>query len=285
MDMEKDLPKFGCQHGINTSMRKDTVEDILNSAILSDRYGFDSVWVMDHTNSHPDDSQVFEAWTMLGAIAMKTENVRLGTMVGDVLRKNPAVVAQSLLTLDKLSNGRACLGLGAGEGMNLTPYGIEFDKPVSRMEEGLIIIKKLLHATKEEPANYKGKFFELQNAFLQLKSDPIPPIWIAANGIRTRGIVGRLGDGWIPTAVTPKNYVKYAEEVDMAAKEAGRDAKDIEKGCELFLSSSKRTPDDWIKSIEKYVNAGVSHFGIEFFGDYEASIKLFSKEVIPCFKK
>lgn len=283
--MEKDLPKFGCQHGINTSMRKDTVEDILNSAILSDRYGFDSVWVMDHTNSHPDDSQVFEAWTMLGAIAMKTENVRLGTMVGDVLRKNPAVVAQSLLTLDKLSNGRACLGLGAGEGMNLTPYGIEFDKPVSRMEEGLIIIKKLLHATKEEPANYKGKFFELQNAFLQLKSDPIPPIWIAANGIRTRGIVGRLGDGWIPTAVTPKNYVKYAEEVDMAAKEAGRDAKDIEKGCELFLSSSKRTPDDWIKSIEKYVNAGVSHFGIEFFGDYEASIKLFSKEVIPCFKK
>ncbi len=283
--MEKDLPKFGCQHGINTSMRKDTVEDILNSAILSDRYGFDSVWVMDHTNSHPDDSQVFEAWTVLGAIAMKTENVRLGTMVGDVLRKNPAVVAQSLLTLDKLSNGRACLGLGAGEGMNLTPYGIEFDKPVSRMEEGLIIIKKLLHATKEEPANYKGKFFELQNAFLQLKSDPIPPIWIAANGIRTRGIVGRLGDGWIPTAVTPKNYVKYAEEVDMAAKEAGRDAKDIEKGCELFLSSSKRTPDDWIKSIEKYVNAGVSHFGIEFFGDYEASIKLFSKEVIPCFKK
>jgi phthiodiolone/phenolphthiodiolone dimycocerosates ketoreductase len=281
--MVEDLPKFGCQHGMNTSMLRYTAEDIIKSAILADRHGFDSVWIMDHTNSPPIDSEVYEAWTMLGAIAMKTKNVRIGTMVSDVLRRKPAVIAEGLLTLNKLSKGRACLGIGAGEGINLTPFGIDLDKLVSRMEEGIIVIKKLLKATSKDPANYKGEFFELKDAFLQLKSEPTPPIWIAANGRRTREIAGRLGDGWIPTAVSPKNYEKYVKEVERAAKEAGREVEEIEKGCELFLPKGR--PEGWIDSIDKYVNAGVEHFGIEFMGEYEESIKLFSKEVIPYFKE
>jgi phthiodiolone/phenolphthiodiolone dimycocerosates ketoreductase len=283
INMGEDSPKFGCQHGLNTSMLRYTVEDILRSAILADYHGFDSVWIMDHTNSPPADSEVYEAWTMLGAIAMKTKNVRIGTMVSDVLRKNPAVIAESLLTLNKLSKGRACLGIGAGEGMNLTQFGVDWDRPASRMEEGVIVIKKLLKATPEDPADYKGTFFELKEAFLQLKSEPTPPIWIAANGRRTREIAGRFGDGWIPTAISPKNYAKYVKEVEKAAKEAGREAEEIEKGCEIFLP--KRTPEEWIDSLDKYVKVGVEHFAIEFMGEYEESMKLFSREVIPCFKE
>jgi magnesium chelatase family protein len=53
------------------------------------------------------------------------------------LRRSPASLAQTFLTIDHLSKGRAILGIGAGIGANILPYGIQWSKPVSQFEEAL----------------------------------------------------------------------------------------------------------------------------------------------------
>jgi phthiodiolone/phenolphthiodiolone dimycocerosates ketoreductase len=67
-----------------------------------------------------------DACNVLSAMAMKTKRLKLGSCVTDLQRKHPAVLAQTTMTLDHLSNGRAILGIGAGEAMNMDPYGIIF---------------------------------------------------------------------------------------------------------------------------------------------------------------
>lgn len=118
----------------------------------------------------------------------------MGTCVTDPLRRHPAVTAQLAITLDLISNGRAILGIGAGEAFHLNPYGIAWERPISRLEEAVRVIKKLWS---EDFADYNGVFFKLKRAVVIKKSvqKPYPPIWIGAMRPRALRVVGVLGDG------------------------------------------------------------------------------------------
>jgi alkanesulfonate monooxygenase SsuD/methylene tetrahydromethanopterin reductase-like flavin-dependent oxidoreductase (luciferase family) len=78
--------------------------------------GFHGVWVFDHFQPYParDDSPVLEAWTTLAALSQATERVVLGTLVSCAAYRNPAVTVKMAENLHVLSDGRFCLGLGAG---------------------------------------------------------------------------------------------------------------------------------------------------------------------------
>ncbi len=106
----------------------------------------------------------FEAYTTIAVAAWNTERVKLGTSVTETFRRHPAVLAQSFLTLDHLSKGRVILGIGAGEGENVIPYGIEWNKPVSRLEEAITIIKLLWKNDKK--VDFDGNFWKLKDAIL-----------------------------------------------------------------------------------------------------------------------
>jgi len=67
-------------------------------------------------------------------------------------------------TCDVLSNGRAILGIGIGEAMNLVPFGIAYDKPVGRTIEAIQVIRRLF---REDFVDFKGKYYRLENAFLR----------------------------------------------------------------------------------------------------------------------
>ena len=56
---------------------------------------------------------MFEAYTLLGALAARTKTVKLGTLVTGVTYRNPAILAKIVTTLDVISSGRAFLGIGA----------------------------------------------------------------------------------------------------------------------------------------------------------------------------
>ncbi|RLI79529.1 LLM class flavin-dependent oxidoreductase [Archaeoglobales archaeon] len=190
--------RFGLQ------LPHDPVDLILKAAIFADKSGFNSVFTPDHlVGVGIKNWDAFEAFTLLAAISQQTGNVVLGTCVSDVLRKNPAVVAQSAITLDWLSKRDVVLGLGAGEGMNLVPYGISTKFLASKLEEGAEIIRKLLDG---EVVNFNGKFFKMKNATIP-KSKKKVKLWIAGNQKRTMLITAKYGDGWIPTAsIGSKRY-------------------------------------------------------------------------------
>lgn len=166
------------------------VEDVT----LVDHLGFDSVWVLDHIVLENYRSISLEAWCVLSALATCTNRVTLGTSVTDPYRRHPAVLAQTVATLDYVSKGRAVLGLGAGESMNVDPFGIPRDRRIVRMKETIEILRRLWTS---DAIDYSGEIFRLSKAFIQVPAvrKQSIPIYLAANSPKTRRLVGLYGDG------------------------------------------------------------------------------------------
>lgn len=142
-------------------------------------------------------------WSCLTAYAMVTEKVHLVTLVTDPCRMHPTVLAQTVITIDKISNGRIILGIGAGEAINLKPYGIPYDNRVARLKESIQVMKGLWTY---ERFDYQGQYFKLSSAHLQIipVQKPFPPIFISALSPNSRIIAASEGNGWVSLATSPK---------------------------------------------------------------------------------
>ncbi|MBW8783212.1 MAG: LLM class flavin-dependent oxidoreductase [Novosphingobium sp.] len=187
----------------------------------------DSIWTPEFTDlaiASPSPHRHLDALAVAGAAAVLTQNIPLATHVIDTVRRHPAMLAQSALTISHLSKGRFFLGLGSGETENTVPYGFDFEKPVGRFEEALKVIKLLWET--DGFVNFDGQFYQLHDA--RLDTEPydgkFPPIWIGASGPRMLKITGRYADGWWPAgAWTPEDYAAKLAVVRESADAAGRD--------------------------------------------------------------
>ncbi|HWW54552.1 MAG TPA: LLM class flavin-dependent oxidoreductase, partial [Acidimicrobiales bacterium] len=85
-------------------------------AQLAEEIGYDHLWVYDHVETVPrrEPTHVFEAWTMMAALAQVTSRARLGQMVTCVAYRNAGLLAKEAACVDVMSGGRLILGLGAG---------------------------------------------------------------------------------------------------------------------------------------------------------------------------
>src|SRR5262249_28466753 len=143
----------------------------------------DALWTEDITSlasSQSNPHVYFDPLVMMAVAGASTERIRVGSVVTDLIRRSPPMVANQLLTLDHLTRGRTILGVGTGEAMNILPYGLPFDHAVARFEEGLEVIRLLWRS--EGRVSYQGRFHKLEDAVLGLQpygSTP-PEIWIAA---------------------------------------------------------------------------------------------------------
>ncbi|MFB0523883.1 MAG: LLM class flavin-dependent oxidoreductase [Candidatus Bathyarchaeia archaeon] len=221
-------------------------EVICDTALLAEKIGFDSYWMPDHlvaTGVRRWDA--LEAWSTLSALAVKTKRIKLASGVSDTYRCHPAVLAQRAATCDVLSNGRAILGIGIGEAMNLVPFGIAYDKPVGRTIEAIKIIGRLWS---EDFVDFEGDYYTLKRAFLQPKpAVPISetkyrhtiPIFVAANSPRTLKVVAEYGDGWLPANLTPEEYKDNLEKIRETAKNQGRNPSEIEPAHFMYIVVAK----------------------------------------------
>ena len=219
---------------------------ILDLAVASEAAGFDSFWMPDHsvaTGAKRWDA--VEAWETLAAVAVQTKRLKLATGVSDTYRSHPSTLAQRAATLDVISEGRAILGIGIGEAMNLVPFGVPYDKPVARTEEAIEIIRRLWT---EEYVDFKGEYYDLQNAFIQPKPSvpvspsryrPTVPIFVAASSPRTMHMTAKFGDGWLPANMAPKLYAENLEKIRGMAKEQGRDPAEIEPAHFTYVAMAK----------------------------------------------
>ena len=187
----------------------------------------DSIWTPEFTDlatTSPSPHRHLDAMAVAAAVAVKTKNVPIATCVVDTVRRHPAMLAQTALTIDHLAKGRFILGLGCGETENTVPYGFDFEKPVSRFEEALKVIKLLWE--RQGLVDFEGQFYKLHHA--RMDTEPyegrFPKIWIGANGPRMLDIAGRYADGWWPAgAWTPEEYAAKLKIIRDSAERAGRD--------------------------------------------------------------
>lgn len=211
------------------------MDTILKAASLAEKANLDSVMMADHTVAFGIKRfDALEAWSVLAALATKTKRIRLGTCVSDPHRRHPATLAQTVATVDIISKGRVILGMGAGESTNVDPFGVSWNRPVSRLRETIVIMRRLWS---EDVVNYSGEFFKLHGATLEPKpvQKPHPPIWLGANSPRTIGMTGELADGWLPLAWGPKWYRRNLTEIKRQAKRGGRDPGEIVPGVFMYI--------------------------------------------------
>jgi len=167
-----------------------------------------------------------------------TTTLLVGTAVGDVLRRHPAQLAQSALTVQDLSGGRLVLGLGCGEAAGTVRYGMRFDRPVERLHEALQVVGALWRDG--GPADFAGRHYSLSGARCGLAAAvALPPIWLAAHGPRMLALTGQLADGWLPTAAGPRAYADQLGVIRAAESAAGRTPGGVEAGAFVWVVAAR----------------------------------------------
>jgi phthiodiolone/phenolphthiodiolone dimycocerosates ketoreductase len=214
---------------------------------------FDAVWTVDHFQgwfpqelwnrdlswtASPDGTPhaYYDYQALIGYLANKIGSMHVGVGVTETLRRHPVLLAQTAMTWSHMSKSAPILGIGAGERENTVPYGIDFDRPVARLEEALPIVRRCFES--RGPFDLPGEFFQLDKAMMDLAPAPerTPQIWVAAHGPRMLRLAGRFGDGWYPTfPMKPTEYSESLAAIKSAALSAGRDPKSIVPASQMVV--------------------------------------------------
>jgi F420-dependent oxidoreductase-like protein len=170
--------------GIETAEQWPT---ILSVAKTIEAAGYESVWVYDHFHTVPVPTQevTYEAWTLMAALAVGTDTVRLGQMCTCNGYRPPAYLAKVAASIDAISGGRLEMGIGAGwYEHEYNGYGFPFPKPSVRIGELGEAVEIMKRMWTEEEASFEGKYYKLDGAICQPKpvQQPHIPFWIAGGG-------------------------------------------------------------------------------------------------------
>ena len=202
---------------INAS-REISDQDLISIVQQADRQGYHSFWT--------GESWGRDVFTVLTMVACHTENIRLGAGIANVFSRTPALIAQTIASLDILSQGRAILGLGSsGRVVVENWHGVSFDSPLARTREYIEIIRMALAGG---PVNYQGKFYQM-NRFRMI-SPPVQaqlPIYVASLGPKNLALTGEIADGWLPIWAHRDSLPGLKEDIRIAAATAGRDIANV----------------------------------------------------------
>lgn len=190
-------PRFG----LFISQANKSWAQVIDEFQMADDLGYDHAWLVDHLvdTDGPPENPCLEAWTLLAAIAVQTHRIRLGVLVTSNTFRHPSILMKQAVTVDHISGGRLILGLGSGwHADEHRRYGLAFPSPgerVDRLEEAVQIAHLLMS---EERAEFKGRYYELDEAAFQPASVQRPriPILIAAHRPRMIRLAARYADQW-----------------------------------------------------------------------------------------
>ncbi len=207
---------------------------LLDACRLAERVGWDSLWIDDHLladEGDPTDAKL-EGWTTLAALAVLTQRVRLGLLVGANTFRNPGLTAKLATTVDHLSGGRAVLGLGGGwfklehEAFGID-FGTGFGDRLDRLDESARLIRRLLDG---ETVTHTGRYYSMQDAVCAPRPvQPRMPILIGGSGptktLRTTAAVADIWNGY----GLPERIAEVGEVLRQRCDEVGRPFDDIER--------------------------------------------------------
>ena len=186
--------------------------------ILSEKYGFDFIWITDHFNNR-------NVYVILSLIANYTDRVYLGPGVTNPYLTHPAFIASSIASLDRVSGGRAVVGLGAGDRVTLGYLGVERKKPLRAIRECVEILRAFFRG---ERVSYQGEIFNVQSASISYKPLRKIPIYIGAQGPKMLALAAEIGDGILINASHPIDFRFAMEHIKKGLERAGKRKEDID---------------------------------------------------------
>ena len=208
----------------------------------------------------PSLDALFDPVQLLAVAATRFRRVDLGTSVTESIRRHPMSLAQSFVTLDHISRGRAILGIGNGIRENTEPYGLPYRDNVARLEEALTIIRTLWES-KGEPVDYDGRFWTLRDAVFRLplyRGRP-PRLFVAAHFPRMLRLTGRFGDGWLPgQKVSAAEYQARLKIIATARAEAGRSNDEFLPTQTLLVALGEHRPQVVERAMRSPVAAAMT---------------------------
>jgi alkanesulfonate monooxygenase SsuD/methylene tetrahydromethanopterin reductase-like flavin-dependent oxidoreductase (luciferase family) len=253
----------------------EATERPLQQAAIADDLGFDVIGVQDH----PYQRRFFDTWTLLTAMAMRTERVTLFPDVANLPLRPPAMLAKAAATLDILSGGRVEVGLGAGGFWEaIKAYGGPTRTPgesVSAVEEAIQVMRLLWSG--QHGVRFEGGIYKLAGAH----SGPLPAhpigIWLGAYKPRMLSVIGRLADGWVPSYgyVKPADIIEGNRRIDEAATAAGRNPRAIRR----VLNAGRLEEDELVRLALDY---GIDTFLVT---DDPDEMRHYARYVIPRVKE
>ena len=224
--------------GIQLHPQATTVDALLDATVAAEEIGADSVWTWDHFYPLYGDPAAahFEGYTLLAAMAVRTERVRLGALVTCNSYRNPNLLADMARTIDHLSHGRFTLGIGAGWfERDYDEYGYEFGSAGDRLRalgRDLPIMRERLAALSPGPVG------------------PLP-ILVGGSGRKvTLRLVAQHADGWNAFG-PPESFAELNSVLDRWCDDVGRDPAEIERTVAI-------QPDE-VGRADEYVEAGATH--------------------------
>jgi probable F420-dependent oxidoreductase len=180
--------------GLPQSLRRDDHHLVRRFSSRAEELGFAGLWTLEGWFSA---TPLLDGLHLLSHAAAVTERVDLGAAVIVLPRRNPALLAKELATIDVLSGGRLVVGVGVGVvEERASGAGVPADHRVRRLREGLAAMKAFWS---EGPASHDGVMWSFSDLPMEPKpvQRPHPPIWFGAREPVALRRAARLGDGWI----------------------------------------------------------------------------------------
>jgi F420-dependent oxidoreductase-like protein len=208
-------------------------DQLLRVARRTEECGFDAFFRSDHYLKMGGASGLpgpTDSWVTLGALAVQTSRIRLGTLMSSATFRHPGPLAIAVAQVDQMSGGRVELGIGAGwYGAEHTAYGIPFPdvrERFDRFAEQLAVITGLWETPPGGTFSYDGKHYAIADspALPKPAQSPRPPVIIGGGGKRrTPELAARYADEFNAPFTTPADTAALFERVAGACRAAGRD--------------------------------------------------------------
>jgi alkanesulfonate monooxygenase SsuD/methylene tetrahydromethanopterin reductase-like flavin-dependent oxidoreductase (luciferase family) len=182
----------------------------------AEELGYDSIWGSEAWGSN--------IYLELADVAVHTDDLRLCTAIVNTYSRTPPVHAMAGATLQRLSGGRAVIGIGPSHAPVVERlHGVPYERPVRRTHEAIELIKALTGGG--DDVNYDGQVFSSEGF---APFDEEVPVYNAALGEANRRATGRVADGWLPYIFPVSSMDDAFETIADTARERGRDPADLE---------------------------------------------------------
>lgn len=247
--------------------------DLREMSQLAEAIGFDVLFVPDHLlfRGTPPESDVpvemppgetrgiWEAWTVLAAIAEATRRIELGPLVACNSFRPPALLAKMAVTLDEVSDGRLVFGIGAGwHEPEYEAFGYPFDHRVGRLEEALQIISPLL---REGHVDFQGQYYSARDCEITPRGPRRhgPPILIGAQRPRMMRLAATYADIYdADFHLDPTSAAACFEAIDEACTSRGRDLGTLDRSAAVGVALDATGSRAHENGVARIVEAGMT---------------------------
>lgn len=230
-----------------------------------ERAGLDMLWVA--------EAYGFDAPTIMGYLAAKTETVLIGSAILPIYSRTPALIAQTAAGLDAISGGRAVLGLGASGPQVIEGWhGVAYDKPIARTREIIDICRRVW---RREVVTHDGLYrLPLPDGLgkpLKILTHPVReeiPVYVAALGTANVRMTAEIADGWLPFLYVPERAAGvWGEAIAEGTAERSRPPLEIVAGGPVAIGDDVEHLRDLARPMIALYVGGMGAKGRNFYHD------------------